>query len=180
MQNVDHTNIKVCSKFSYPLSSELFPNLTQFRSISPRTGETFLYIYRSSHVDCMEIVYVTYALHRDCYTNAGIWCACKRNHTFYHCARFNHVSNVKNSGALESDQITSSLTLILLTWKIWWAPNNASKWKMGFNSVFKGLNKTLGDGEWVIESHQGCHCCDQLGMWVSPQPECEWGLRFHG
>jgi len=25
------------------------------------------------------------------------------------------------------------LTLILLTWRIWWAPNNASKWQMGFS-----------------------------------------------
>jgi hypothetical protein len=32
------------------------------------------------------------------------------------------------------------LTLILLTWRIWWAPNNASKWQMGFNSAFKGLS----------------------------------------
>jgi hypothetical protein len=32
-----------------------------------------------------------------------------------------------------------SLTLILPTWKIWRAPNNASKWQMGFNSAFKGL-----------------------------------------
>jgi hypothetical protein len=32
------------------------------------------------------------------------------------------------------------LTLILLTWTIWWAPTNASKWQMGFNSGFKGLN----------------------------------------
>jgi len=32
-----------------------------------------------------------------------------------------------------------ALTLILLTWRIGWAPNNASKWQMGFNSVFKGL-----------------------------------------
>jgi hypothetical protein len=31
------------------------------------------------------------------------------------------------------------LTLILLTWRIWWAPNNASKWQMEFNSAFKGL-----------------------------------------
>ena len=30
------------------------------------------------------------------------------------------------------------LTLILLTWRIWWA-NNASKWQMGFNSAFRGL-----------------------------------------
>jgi hypothetical protein len=32
------------------------------------------------------------------------------------------------------------LTLILLTWRIWRAPNNASKWQIGFNSAFKGLN----------------------------------------
>ena len=31
------------------------------------------------------------------------------------------------------------LALILLTWRIWWAPNNASRWQMGFNSAFKGL-----------------------------------------
>ena len=32
-----------------------------------------------------------------------------------------------------------SLTLSLLTWTIWRAPTNASKWRMGFNSAFKGL-----------------------------------------
>ena len=31
------------------------------------------------------------------------------------------------------------LTLILLTWRIWWSSNNTSRWQMGFNSVFKGL-----------------------------------------
>jgi len=25
-------------------------------------------------------------------------------------------------------------------WRIWWVPNNASKWQMGLNSAFKGLN----------------------------------------
>jgi hypothetical protein len=38
---------------------------------------------------------------------------------------------------------TCRLTLILLTWKIWQAPNNASKWQMRFNLAFKGLT-TLG------------------------------------
>jgi len=33
----------------------------------------------------------------------------------------------------------SALTLILLTWRICWAPNNAMEWHMGFNSAFKGL-----------------------------------------
>jgi hypothetical protein len=31
------------------------------------------------------------------------------------------------------------LTFSLLTWTKWWAPTNASKWRMGFNSAFKGL-----------------------------------------
>jgi hypothetical protein len=37
----------------------------------------------------------------------------------------------------------SILTLILLMWSIWWAPNNACKWQMGFNLAFKGLNQTV-------------------------------------
>ena len=32
-----------------------------------------------------------------------------------------------------------SLTLILLMWRIRWAPSNTSKWHMEFNLVFKGL-----------------------------------------
>ena len=35
----------------------------------------------------------------------------------------------------------NDLTLILLTWRKWWASNNASKQQMGFNSGFKGLSK---------------------------------------
>ena len=31
------------------------------------------------------------------------------------------------------------LTLYLLTWRIWWAPNNASNRQIVFNSAFKGL-----------------------------------------
>ena len=31
------------------------------------------------------------------------------------------------------------LSVILLTWRIWWAPNNASRWHMGYDSAFKGL-----------------------------------------
>ena len=37
------------------------------------------------------------------------------------------------------------LTLILLTWTIWRAPTNASKWRMGFKSAFKGLKN---QGNW--------------------------------
>jgi hypothetical protein len=35
------------------------------------------------------------------------------------------------------------LTLILLMWRIGWAPNNASRWQMGFNSAFKGNSSDL-------------------------------------
>jgi hypothetical protein len=31
------------------------------------------------------------------------------------------------------------LTLILLTWRIWWAPTTASRWQIEFNLAFKGL-----------------------------------------
>ena len=35
----------------------------------------------------------------------------------------------------------NDLTLILLTWRKWSAPNNASRQQMGFNSGFKGLSE---------------------------------------
>jgi len=35
------------------------------------------------------------------------------------------------------------LTLNLLTCRIWWAPNNASRWQMGFNLAFKVLIQHL-------------------------------------
>jgi hypothetical protein len=38
-----------------------------------------------------------------------------------------------------------NLTLTLLTWRIWRASTNASKWQMGFNSAFKGLMWLLAD-----------------------------------
>ena len=38
---------------------------------------------------------------------------------------------------------SKKLTLILPTWIIWWAPNNANKWQMGFNSALKGLKSPL-------------------------------------
>ena len=40
-------------------------------------------------------------------------------------------------------KIQNVLTLILLTWRIWRVPNNASRWQMGFNLVFKGLNRAV-------------------------------------
>ena len=45
-----------------------------------------------------------------------------------------------HKGALK---IPSVLTLILLTWRIWWAPNNVSRWEMGFNLAFKELKENV-------------------------------------
>jgi hypothetical protein len=39
----------------------------------------------------------------------------------------------------DSESLESALTLILLKWTKWWAPTSASKWRMEFNSAFKGL-----------------------------------------
>ena len=37
----------------------------------------------------------------------------------------------------------NDLTFILLTWRKWLAPNNASRQQMGFNSGFKGLTDAM-------------------------------------
>ena len=49
------------------------------------------------------------------------------------------VYSAVRTGSLNKAVCALSLTVSPLTWKIWWAPNNASKWQMGFNSAFKGL-----------------------------------------
>jgi hypothetical protein len=57
----------------------------------------------------------------------------------YHCDD----ENFKNEVVIINLNNLISLTLIPLTWNIGRAPNNASKWQMGFNSVFKELNRKL-------------------------------------
>jgi hypothetical protein len=55
------------------------------------------------------------------------------------------------------------LTLILLTWTIWRAPTNASKWRMGFNSAFKGLTLIL--LTWTV--------------WRAPTNASKWRMGFN-
>ena len=40
-------------------------------------------------------------------------------------------------------KVIKTLNLILLTYNIWWAPNNASSWHMGLKWVFKVLKNEL-------------------------------------
>ena len=52
--------------------------------------------------------------------------------------------SVRRISVLSSSHAASRkfrLTHTLLTWTIWRASTNASKWRMGFNSAFKGLKK---------------------------------------
>jgi hypothetical protein len=58
---------------------------------------------------------------------------------------------------------SSSLTLILLTWTIWRAPTNASKWRMGFNSAFEGITLIL--LTWTI--------------WRAPTNASKWRMGFN-
>ena len=39
-----------------------------------------------------------------------------------------------------TEHYDATLTLNLLMWRIWWAPNDASEGQMGFNSALKGLS----------------------------------------
>jgi hypothetical protein len=46
----------------------------------------------------------------------------------------------------------NELTLYLLTWRIWWSPNNANKGHMEFSSAFQGLNTLLRNKGRLISS----------------------------
>ena len=60
------------------------------------------------------------------------------------CEYDNELLVPSSAGNFWNDRGTLSfLTLILLKWTIWRAPTNASKWRMGFNSAFKGLRRIL-------------------------------------
>jgi len=66
-------------------------------------------------------------------------------------------------------------------WRIWWAPNNARKWKMGFNSALKGLKvnpmvtfnlspRTKHRPHYL--SHNNPPACCQYSIWTA------WTLRL--
>jgi len=63
-----------------------------------------------------------------------------------HCHAWRHCSTLSSGFIFRKPTLVTlpwmPLTLTLLTWRKWWAPNNASKWQMGFNSAFKVLNDT--------------------------------------
>ena len=65
--------------------------------------------------------------------------------THYHfCVQYrpHHFAQISANWKIKLQNCTS--TRILLTWTIWRASTNASKWRMGFNSAFKGLRSRTG------------------------------------
>ena len=54
------------------------------------------------------------------------------------------------------------LTLTMLPWTIWRAPTNASKWRMGFNSAFKGLTKLHDSKNRVLDKIRLPHHIDRI------------------
>ena len=75
------------------------------------------------------------------------------------------------------------LTLILLTWSIGWAPNNARIWQMEFNLAFKGLIMTY---SWIYV--KPCHCntdcfivyCPSLTLSAKQHASVLLNLSVHG
>jgi len=81
-----------------------------------------------------------------CCKHAAVLCLCLLNISKQHCILYYRIKTTYKRWIWRACWIfvTSTrhhcmLTLILLTWRIWWAPNNASRWQMEFNSAFKGL-----------------------------------------
>jgi len=73
-----------------------------------------------------------------------------------------------NEKAIQATKfIWSKHLLILLTWRIWWAPNNASRWQMGFNSAFEGLIFRL------LSTDFRCLCLNLKALCFM-----YWGLTF--
>ena len=72
------------------------------------------------------------------------------------------------------------LTLNPLTWKIRWAPNNASRWQMGFNSALKGLKGNSNNTQfWVYALSCECnpHVTSYMGVTftrqcINPKLQC--------
>ena len=72
----------------------------------------------------------------------------------------------------------NDLTLILLTWRKWWAPNKASKQQMGFNSAFKGLIEDLRLSHWI-----NTFTFSGTVIWLNKETEAstfwDWSLSLH-
>jgi len=61
---------------------------------------------------------------------------------YFLCTRFGqhvHPTHIPASSSVDSRLVHCFHGFILPTWSIWWSSNNAARWQMGFNLVFRGL-----------------------------------------
>ena len=84
--------------------------------------------------------------------------------------------NIKNGCSIYVYNIcrlkVNDLTLILLTWRKWWAPNNASKQQMVFNSGFKELTNIPYH---ITSSHPDDLCCVTVWAYVTSSKAVSFG-----
>jgi len=79
------------------------------------------------------------------------------------CQKRSHTPNKMHS--LRAVNLHDFLTLILLTWRIWWAPSNASRWQMGFNLALKGLKlRSLKFRKGAESYYESRHVCPSVRM----------------
>jgi len=129
----------------------------------PVMGELYLYIeYRNDLIGWKIVwmekmtwwgalcVFCTKYLHVNQIKEEDLFRSCSTHWVEEKCLQFFSRGNTKKRDNLLVTNLDGLgiLTLILLTWSIWWTPNNASKWQIGFNSVFKGL--TLWPWSWTF------------------------------
>jgi hypothetical protein len=77
---------------------------------------------------------------------------------------------IRNLDTSLQERSSKRLTLYLLTSRIWWAPNNASKGQIGFNLASKGLENIGLTGDQII-SLAGTPTCVRLAPvpnWSGP------------
>jgi hypothetical protein len=82
------------------------------------------------------------------------------------------VPSYSGASRLENIRISHEVVFVhkvLLIWKIWRAPNNASKWQMRFNPAFKGLIKIR-----VFWNVMSCRWASNNGRFVDRSVLSSW------
>ena len=80
-------------------------------------------------------------------------CNKKNTKQNYLCVWTERIENEVFENLNEVTSMRRWLNLVLLTWTIWRAPTNASKWRMEYNSAFKGLREKWRSLHYSSSSH---------------------------
>jgi hypothetical protein len=61
------------------------------------------------------------------------------NSSYSRLKEYRKMKRISNFPRIQNIFCLTFVTLYLLMWRIWWAPNNSNKEQVGFSSAFKGL-----------------------------------------